>query len=134
MVMYRASWIGVQICWSCIHNLVTINLIAAMPHTEKYCLEKVFELLHVLINQHHIPLLFCFVDSNNIVQNFGTKNVKEKFASTWKNSQSWKQCFEEDRNELNSSNSDVLDGEPKDALRNHQKELTMQSHLQEQFL
>ena len=93
-----------------------------MPHTEKYCLEKVFELLHVLINQHHIPLLFCFVDSNNIVQNFGTKNVKEKFASTWKNSQSWKQCFEEDRNELNSSNSDVLDGEPKDALRNHQKE------------
>ena len=98
-----------------------------MPHTENYCIEHIFELLHVLINTHHIPLLFSYLDSNNIVQTFGSKNLKEKWTKTWQNSNSWKQTLEADRKELNSSRSDVLDGEPGDALRNHQNET--QPHL-----
>ena len=93
-----------------------------MPHTENYCLEKIFELLHVLINQHHIPILFSFVDSNNIVQTFGSKHLKEKWTNTWQNSNSWKRTFQDDKNELNSSSSDVLEGLPTDALRNHQQD------------
>ena len=91
-------------------------------HKEEVLFKKLFEILHVLKNRDKIALLFSYIDSNNVLQTYGSEMVKSKFEDLYKNSKSWPAAFKSDQRLLAATNVTVTDEASKAARTDHQQE------------
>ena len=91
-------------------------------HTEDVVLNKFFELLHVLMNRDKIVLLLTYIDSNGVLQSYGTPLVKAKWENSYNTSKSWPESFKTDQRILNATNNSQNGESERQARKTHFEE------------
>ena len=76
-----------------------------LRHTEKFCLERVYMLMSILMSQHNMPLMFVFMGKKGM-DCHGSQGLKTKFQQAFDDDPSWYEAMVADSREMSHSQED----------------------------